>query len=84
MAAVLNQALQHQRAVAKSALRLAPGTEQRLGDFVGAAHQTHAAATATRHGLHQQRKAQFQRFLLQTRIVLILTQIAGCTGHAGG
>ena len=83
MTAVINQPLEHQGAVAKRALRLAPRTQERLRDLVGRAHQAHAAPAATGHSLYQQRKAELQSFLCQACIVLLLTQIARCTRHAG-
>ena len=81
--AAFDQALQHQRAVAERALRLAPRAGQRRRQLVRRPHQPHAAAAATGHRLDQQRKAEPVGLGRQVRVVLPLAQVAGGAGHAG-
>ena len=59
VAAVLDQALEHQRAVAEGALRpRAARRRARRAVSPSVAHQPHAAAAAAGHGLDQQREAE--------------------------
>ena len=54
VAAVVYQALQHQGAIAECADRFPAGAFQTGLQFGVAAHEAHAASTATGHGFHQQ------------------------------
>jgi hypothetical protein len=84
VAAVVDQALQHQRAVSEGALGLAARTGNGLGNLAGLAHQAHAASATAGHGFDQQREAQLQGLGRQACVVLVLAQIARRAGHAGG
>ena len=67
----------------KALERLTACADQGLRDLAGLAHQAHAAPAATGHRLDQQREAQLERFLGQTRVVLLGAEIARRAGHAG-
>ena len=79
--AVVNQALQHQCAVAKRALRFTARAFNSLLQLGTGAHQTHAAPAAPGNRLDQERIAQFLCLGHQSGIALIRPQIAGRTGH---
>ena len=81
MPAVVDQALQHQVAISKSALRLAPGPCDGLSEFILLAHQAHPAPATARHRLHQQRETELAGFTDQVLVVLILAQVTGCARH---
>jgi hypothetical protein len=53
VAAVVDQALQHQRAVAKRAVRFTARAFNALLQFGTGTHQTHATPATARHGLDQ-------------------------------
>ena len=75
VAAVLDQPLQHQRAVAEGALRLAPRAGRAPAASSSAlAHQAHAAPAAAGHRLDEQRKARASRLGAQRRVVLVLAR----------
>ena len=82
MTAVGYQSLQHEVAIAESALCLAPSACQRGGKLALAMHHAHAASAATGHGFDQQRIAQAISLLGQLLIAGIVFEEARCAGHA--
>ncbi len=83
VAAALDQALQHERAVAEGAGRLAARAGQGLGQGGEVMHQPHAAAAAAGHRLHQQRQTQAAGLGKQRGVALVVAQVARRAGHAG-
>jgi hypothetical protein len=72
VAAVEDQALEHQRAVAEGALRFTAGADDGLGQLVVLVDQAHAAPAAAADGLDQQRVAQALAFGHQDLVVLVV------------
>ena len=84
VAAALDQALQHQGAVAKCAIRLAPGGVQRSGQLGQGIDPADTTAATTGHGFHQERESQPGSLGRKCSIVLRVAQVTGRTGHPGG
>ena len=74
---------QHVR-VAKRCRRLALAGGEGLGEILRAFDQPHALAAAAGHRLDEDRPADVGRLRRQMRGVLILAEVAGGGGHAGG
>ena len=83
VAAIEDQALEHQRAVAEGALRFTAGADDGLGQLVVLVDQTHAAPATAADGLDQQRVAQALAFGHQDLVILVGPQVAGRGGHTG-
>ena len=84
MAAVVNQTLEHQGAVAKGAEGLAPGAFDGAGQVLQSIGTAHAPPAAARRGLDQKRKTQFQPLGDQHCVVILgRAQVAGGAGYAG-
>ena len=81
MPAVVDQALQHQVAIAKRALRLTPRADDGLSHLTGLVHQAHTAPATARYGFDQQGKTELAGFTDQVLIILILTQVSRCARH---
>ena len=82
MASVVDQTLQHQRAITECTLRFTPGPDERLSQFTRFAHQAHATPTTACYGLYQEWETELVGFDDQVLVVLILTKIPGCAGYS--
>ena len=82
VARTLDESFQHHPAVAEGALGFAARGGERRGHLPRVAHDAHALAAATRHGLDQERKADRLRLAHQPRLRLLRPKVAWHDGHA--
>ena len=82
MPTVVNQPLQHQRAVAKGAGGLTARAFDSLLQLGVAAYQSHATSAATGHRFHQERIAELFGLQRQHSIALVSAQVTRSAGHA--
>ena len=80
----LEEALEHEPAVAECAFRLAARAADRLVERGGFAHDAHALATAAGHGLDEERISDGRSLPCESRGRLILAHVAGHDRHARG